>query len=188
MRKSNQAIRAVAERAIYPAAHSAPKCDHADIFTVPDSERCYSGSVVGRYSEHDENRAAHGCIVYTEECRRCGSQRAVNQNGSHFEIGDWGLTAAERKARDEAERQAKIQKQEAAEDALVAARKVEVLQVDEDDTLLLVNGDRKRVALSQIDAATQQEDTGDGLVPFYRGLRRAVETRRQYQESIRVRW
>jgi hypothetical protein len=46
----------------------------------------YSGPV----SVHDQNRAAHGGITYTERCR-CGGKREVNANGRHVEYGPWGV-------------------------------------------------------------------------------------------------
>lgn len=67
------------------------------------TDRCFSGSV-----SRDQNRAAHGCITYTEECLLCGARRAVNQNQGHFEQGDWGPTRQQRRTHArELERQAR---------------------------------------------------------------------------------
>lgn len=46
--------------------------------------RAFMGAV-----SHDENRAAHGCIVDTHVCLWCGAERAQNINGSHTETGAW---------------------------------------------------------------------------------------------------
>jgi hypothetical protein len=55
---------------------------------------CYSGSVAGPRGE--ENRAAHGNVCVTYECRDCGARAVANKNGRHVEWGAWGPSRAER--------------------------------------------------------------------------------------------
>lgn len=68
-------------------------CNHTNPATI--STHGYSGSV----SPYDENRAAHGGVCHTEECRQCGARRRVNANGRHYEYGTWGESRAEREDR-----------------------------------------------------------------------------------------
>ncbi len=70
-------------------------CEHAR--TTDISEHCYTGSVAGIYG--DENRAAHGGVCVTVECRSCGARRGENRNGRHVEVGAWGLTREQREAK-----------------------------------------------------------------------------------------
>jgi hypothetical protein len=46
--------------------------------------RCFSGPVVVR----NQNRAAHGNVVYVDVCA-CGAERRRNVNGCHYEQGPW---------------------------------------------------------------------------------------------------
>ena len=46
-----------------------------------------------------ENSGAHGNIVVTEERRSDGRRRLVAINGRHREVGPWGPTRAQRKAK-----------------------------------------------------------------------------------------
>lgn len=65
-------------------------CDHENVREI--ATRGYSGAV-----SRDENRAAHGCVCVTEECKGCGSRRSVNVNQWHREEGPWGPTREERR-------------------------------------------------------------------------------------------
>lgn len=58
------------------------RCTHERYWQV-SRDYPYAGQV------GPENRAAHGSISYTERCQSCGAERAVNQNGKHFEHGGW---------------------------------------------------------------------------------------------------
>ena len=62
-------------------------CTHKIVRTI--SEGAYMGSVAV-YPHTDENRAAHGNITVTVECRACGAQRRENINQSFLEVGPWG--------------------------------------------------------------------------------------------------
>lgn len=75
---------------------SAPSCVHALVVCGTDRPFSYSVSTPGKT---DENKAAHGCIVYTEVCRTCGSRRSVAQNQRHYEYGAWGPNRAVRLAK-----------------------------------------------------------------------------------------
>ncbi len=71
-------------------------CQHTA--TTTGRETGYDSSVAtpGRTAE---NRAAHGCITYTETCDACGAERRVNQNQRHIEVSEWGPSlAAQREA------------------------------------------------------------------------------------------
>jgi len=71
------------------------ECSHEHTFEA--STRCFSGPV-----SSDENKAAHGCVCITVECRDCGTRREENRNWLHVERGPWGPSRDER--RDEVER------------------------------------------------------------------------------------
>jgi hypothetical protein len=71
-------------------------CKHARTTQVgPD--RCYTGSVA-RAPYTDDNRAAHGCVTITVECRDCGARRDENRNQGYVEVGPWGPSRATRRA------------------------------------------------------------------------------------------
>lgn len=59
-------------------------CRHPD-HAVAAVDTAFQGPV-----GDNENRAAHGNITRTYECRACGGSRSVNINGSHIEEGKWG--------------------------------------------------------------------------------------------------
>lgn len=68
-------------------------CHHA---RTREGERyAFTGSVCGPRGE--ENRAAHGCVTYTETCVSCGAERGINVNQVHYEYGEWGPSASERR-------------------------------------------------------------------------------------------
>lgn len=130
----------------------------------------------------DENRAAHGGISWTEECNACGARRAVNQNQAHIEVGPWGLPRIEREAAEEqakAKREAEAQRARDEADTEAVAGRVSHLWVDARDVSLVVvtmrDGERKFISVADLAAAAAQADTGDGLVPFYRGLSRLAD-------------
>lgn len=118
-------------------------------------ERPYTGSVaVHPYT--DENPAAHGNIVVTEECCACGAHRQVAQNWRHVEYSPWGPSRAVREQR-EREEQARLEREKQARilnDArdLLSAHGVVVLRVSPglQDLELKVRGDYKRTPLEQI--------------------------------------
>lgn len=147
-------------------------CTHEH--TTAGVDRGFAGPVV---TGDRENRAAHGCVTYTETCDRCGAQRQTNQNQCHLERGSWGPSRAEREA-EERRRQERLRRErEALEDASVAEHQVVIVDVTETSVLMYLRGQQhaERYQLHQIRAAASQPDNGDGLVPFYRGLLRAVE-------------
>lgn len=151
------------------------KCKHNRTKQDQSSVRCYCGSVaVEPYTT--PNPAAAGNITYIEQCLDCGMERAVNCNQRHEEYSPWGKSRAQLDA-EESARQRKAR--EAAEDKAVQDRACQVESVDERDgyhTLvrLTIAGRRVDVLQYQIEEAARQIDNGDGLVPFYRGLLRAV--------------
>lgn len=141
----------------------------AHVTTATGRERCFSGPVyTPPYTE--ENRAAHGCVAYTETCDGCGAERFWNCNGAHMERSAWGLSAAEREAR-------------AWDDAAVA------LRIDDEEIRvagtaptghveMLIGGRRKyrRDWLSQYDlAAACAQDDAIGRA-MYQQIRRAAWT------------
>jgi hypothetical protein len=134
-----------------------------------------------------ENRAAHGCITREQRCS-CGASRRVNINGWHVEYGPWGPSLEEQNRR-ERERAALAEAARiAVEDALLARTGWEVVgarplrdslgyEIDQEVALRQVGslGGERRVLLSEIRAAAEQEDTGDGLVPVYAALLRRAQ-------------
>lgn len=62
-------------------------CRHTAV--IDGAHLPFRGSVATPNVSH-ENRAAHGCVTYTQTCSDCNSRRHVNQNGMHFEFGAWG--------------------------------------------------------------------------------------------------
>lgn len=138
-------------------------------------------SSVARHPYTEENRAAHGCISWTEECDECGARRAVNENQNHIEVSPWGLPRIERDAAEKREAEereaAHLRAQEQADHAAVSAR-VAYLWVDVRDVsrvvLTMRDWERKEIGVCDVEAASAQADNGDGLVSFYRGLRRLV--------------
>ena len=58
------------------------KCKHKN--TEQGEHWGYSGPV-----SQNENPAAHGGVSYTETCRDCGAERAVNANMFQYERGEW---------------------------------------------------------------------------------------------------
>lgn len=70
------------------------RCQHTTTHQV-GLDRGFFGSVYTP-GVTDENPAAYGCIVCTQECDTCGSQRDVAVNGAHDEVSAWGPTRAER--------------------------------------------------------------------------------------------
>jgi hypothetical protein len=74
-------------------------CKHTATATGPETGYSNSVATPGRT---DENRAAHGCITYTETCSDCGAARRVNQNQLHIEVSAWGPSIAEQRAADAA--------------------------------------------------------------------------------------
>lgn len=151
------------------------KCKHNRTKQDQASVRCYCGSVaVEPYT--DPNPAAGGNITYVEQCLDCGMERAVNLNQRHEEYSPWGKSRAQLDA-EESARQRKDR--EAAEDKAVLDRAVKIESVDERDgyhtvVRITIAGRPSSVLQYQIDEAAHQVDNGDGLVPFYRGLLRAV--------------
>jgi hypothetical protein len=144
------------------------KCKHAE--TTTSGWRCYTASVaVHPYTE--PNPAAGGWVTFTETCAKCGAQRPVNSNGPHLELGPWGPGRAAREAE-----QARIDDEH-------RARPPHVVEVGPAPAALIAGGgvDARWVQISDIRAAAQQPDTGDGLVPTYSRLLREIETwRRDY--------
>jgi len=71
-----------------------------------------------------------------------------------------------------AEREAR----EAREDAILVARRILVLDLRDQSVLMAIGPERRQVWITrrEIDDAATQADTGDGLVPVYRALRRLV--------------
>lgn len=137
----------------------------------------YSGSVAT--SIYAENRAAHGNIDVTVECVACGARRHELINGLHIEVGPWGPTRGEREAaaRRVADLAAIAQR---AADRRHASARVRVLRVVVDDAMLSIDGGPMiRIALDDIHEAASQSDTGDGLVPMYRGILALVDDARR---------
>ena len=157
------------------------KCQHER--TTEGTHYCYVGSVaVHPYT--DENRVAHGNITYTETCLLCGSERAVNENAGQHEYSTWGPTRAQREEQERRAQERREAEQLQKEDAAVAAQRAHILDVCADSALVSVAGrPAKWLYLDDIRAASQQTDNGDGLVPFYRGLRRAIK-----QFALERRW
>lgn len=75
--------------------HNMSKCSHAR--TREGQSHAFAGGVA-RPPYTDENRAAHGCVTYTEVCLQCGARRSVNQNQLHHEFGVWGPSLEIRRA------------------------------------------------------------------------------------------
>lgn len=154
-------------------------CTHESTHDVADSVRCYSGSVAVEPLTH-ENRAAHGNTSSVEECDHCGAHRMVNSNQRHVEVSPWG---PDRATRERCEREAadkERERVEASEDLIVAARGARIVGVRQRSGYhtmvdLTIAGAPRSVPLWQIQEAASQVDDGDGLVPFYRGLLRAIK-------------
>jgi len=150
-------------------------CQHTHHAQIgPD--RCYHGSVAD--TSDAENPIARGNISITVECRDCGAQRRENSNAGRVELGPWGPSRAERDAAERAEMAAAKQRQREV-DAAVADGCFSSILVHADDTDLITvvlrrDGSRHVMTRSQITAAAEQDDTGDGLVQAYRGLQTAV--------------
>lgn len=72
------------------------ECDHSSVRQV--GRHWGFAGPVAQPPYTDENPAAHGNIGVTEECRTCGSRRAVLINGRHAEVGPWGDSLASREA------------------------------------------------------------------------------------------
>ena len=66
-------------------------CTHET--TLEIHERCFTGPVGfdsgPLATAGGQNRAAHGGVTSTTECRRCGARRLENHNGHHVELGQW---------------------------------------------------------------------------------------------------
>lgn len=143
-------------------------CKHTQ--TVDGTDYGYTGSVaVHPYT--DENRAAHGCITFSQTCRVCGAERAVNANQGHREYSPWGPSAAER---ERAERRAAYEARRASEDhedALIRQHQVRILRTGQYVVQVSVDGRAVWAERNEIEAAADQ--SGD-LGAFYRGLRRAI--------------
>lgn len=164
-------------------------CTHEH--TTSGRDYAYTGSVaVAPYT--NENRAAHGCITYTETCSACGAQRAVNANQCHYEYGTWGPTLAQRQADERRAAERKAAKQREADLAVVRRLHVRITDLDlrragrpgERVIRMVRDGrDEQPVSLHDIQAAASQEDTGDGVVPFYRGLLALVEDQTEARRS-----
>ena len=149
------------------------KCAHQ--MTSEGPAYGFSASVALRpYTQ--ENRAAHGGISCTEECVACGAQRSVNHNAGQQEHGPWGESREQREDRARLEA-ARIERQRlAAEDATFAAR-ARLGAVDYDRVSISIDGRPYRyIDHAAIVAAAGQPDTGDGLVPFYRAMLRALKS------------
>jgi len=122
------------------------------------------------------NPAAAGSITYVEQCVQCEAERDINSNGPHVELGPWGQSRAQIAAA-QAARQADAQRR--ADQAAVAARGVVIRHIHRRrgyHTMisLEIDGRWRDVPEYLIVEAAAQEDLGDGLVPFYRGLLRQV--------------
>lgn len=160
------------------------KCQHDRVRQVGEPS-CFSASVaVHPYT--GENRAAHGNIEVTEECVACGAQRQVNINQWHHEYGPFGPSRAEREADEQHRLVAARRAKEAMEDAALQARKAEVIEVRErpgyhTQVLISVDGVERWIPLWEVRESAKQHDNGDGLVPFYRGLLRAI---REHNKSV----
>lgn len=140
-------------------------------------DRCFVGSVAFEPFTH-EHRAAHGGITYTEECTVCGAQRSVNANMGFREYSPWG---PDREAREKYEReQSEIRRlRENANLRALAASQCRITRLTDDYAYISRKGlTSKAIAISEIRAAANQPDTGDGLVPFYRGLLLMIEEAR----------
>lgn len=144
------------------------KCQHE--IADRKNERGFSGSVAA-YPHSDENRAAHGCITYTEVCRNCGAERDVNQNQCHYEYGNYGLSRVDRD-----ERAAKIASYEndmrqRADVAQALALAFRIDAIDRNRALISICGRPSTwYSLDGLRDAAQQNDNGDGLVSAYRGM------------------
>lgn len=150
-------------------------CKHERTHQHGDDRAFVFPVAVSPYTE--ENRAAHGGISWTEECDKCGSRRAVNQNQHHIEVGPWGLPRIEREAAEAREAEARCAQEQA--DAKFVAARVTHLWVDvRDESRVVVtmrDGARVEVKIADAASAATQPDNGDGLVPFYRGLGRLIQ-------------
>jgi len=67
-------------------------CSHKHTFEA--RTRGFTGPV-----SDSENKAAHGCVCITVECRDCGARREENRNWLHVERGPWGPSRDERRAK-----------------------------------------------------------------------------------------
>ena len=87
-----------------------PKCTHTQSRVI--ETHGYSHPV-SQYPYTDENPAAHGNIVDTDECSACGARRDVARNGHHEEFGTWGPSIAQQEAEAKAEQRRERASQEA---------------------------------------------------------------------------
>lgn len=156
-------------------------CKHERTHQYGEDRAFVFSVAVHPYTE--ENIAAHGGISWTEECAECGARRAVNRNQRHIETSPWGLPraereAAEKRATDELKAEL-LRTQERADSEAVSAR-VSHLWVDARDVsrvvLTMRDGRQKEIGITDVVEAAAQADDGDGLVSFYRGLGRLIET------------
>ena len=151
------------------------KCDHARTQRDESSIRGYCCSVaVEPYTE--PNPCAAGNITYIEQCAECGKERSVNSNGRHTEVSPWGKSRAQLAREETAKQQAARRERE---DAAVRARNVVIERIRQRSGYLTsidmqIDGRFVSVLEHRIEEAAAQYDNGDGLVPFYRGLIRAV--------------
>jgi len=145
------------------------QCEH-QAYTTGDA-RPFNGPV-GPFDR--QNPAAHGCVRYVDTCSACGSRRERNVNGCRDEVGAWGPSAAERERRqseEEARERREVRaREEAREDALLAAAGVTIVERS-GDYLCVYRGAQKSVAtIADVRAAAAQDD--QVLRAYYRGLLR----------------
>lgn len=152
------------------------KCDHVRTKQDESSIRGYCCSVaVEPYTE--PNPCAAGGVMYVEQCEDCGRERTMNLNGRHNEVSPWEKSRAQL-AREESIKQQAARRER--EDAAVRARNVVIERIRERPGYLTsidmqIDGRYATVLCHRIEDAVNQVDNGDGLVPFYRGLLRAVK-------------
>lgn len=153
------------------------KCTH--IHTTAGRHYGFCGSVAV-YPYTDENRAASGCITYTETCRDCGAKRSVNANQRHYEYSPWGPSSAEQEASARRERESAERALLACGEQMLREHRVHIIRITDTQVQLEMDGQvpSRYLSTAAIDAAAAQQDTGDGLVPFYLALQARVRAGR----------